>query len=106
MLKWITPIKPMIHDGMNIWMKPNFLGKASKKFQTMRHSGQDKSGRWVLHLAASSQDGNASIFQSVSQRDVERLKIGYQEQRSEWFKAFAPFSNGDAQQLGLLGLVF
>eukprot|EP00434_Breviolum_minutum_P025213 symbB.v1.2.022273.t1/scaffold1968.1/size94324/6 len=64
----------------------------------LAHKGdKDKSGRWVLHLAASSQDGNASIFQSVSQRVVERLKIGYQEQRSEWFKAFAPFSNGDAQ---------
>ena len=35
---------------------------------------QEKSGRWILQLAASSQ-----------------------EQRSEWFNAFAPFSQGAAQ---------
>eukprot|EP00435_Cladocopium_sp_Y103_P027528 s412_g6.t2 len=41
----------------------------------LAHKGdKEKSGRWILQLAASSQ-----------------------EQRSEWFNAFAPFSQGDAQ---------
>ena len=81
---------------------PNFFWESIRSLQSMRLGRTNLDDGFCTWQPAHRTEMHD--FLSVwLPRDFERLRIGYQEQRSEWFKAFAPFSNGDAQQLGLLG---